>query len=72
MSNDINDYSKLIYLTGDVRVADYARQNSQSDTEIEGLTFLFQLQDLMEKFGVIKIDLCIDPFKFNKIKNEKQ
>ena len=63
MSKDTN-----IYLVGDVKYTDKASpiyENSQIKAPID---FLTKLQTLMEEFGVVKIDLSTDAFKYSNWK----
>lgn len=51
-----------IYLSGDVRFTENATEIfRESDNHKD---FLYKLQDLMKEFGVVKIDVSIDPYLF--------
>lgn len=53
-----------IYLVGDVKYTDKASpiyENGQIKAPVD---FLTRLQSLMEEFGVVKIDLSTDAFKY--------
>lgn len=53
-----------IYLVGEVKYTDKAKylfERGQTKAPVE---FLLSLQTLMEEFGVVKIDLSTDAFKY--------
>jgi hypothetical protein len=66
----MSNLSNKMFLVGDVRFTDEAEAifiNDESDTAMD---FLLKLQDIMEEFGVVKIDVSMDAFKFLSIKNK--
>lgn len=60
------DSEDKIYLVGDVKYTDNARLIYESGSLKAPVDFLQSLQSLMEEFGVVKIDVAIDAFKFIK------
>lgn len=50
-----------VYLVGDVR---FSKGVSVEIMELTGREFLKRLQNLMEEFGVVKIDLGVDPLSY--------
>lgn len=50
-----------VYLVGDVR---FSKGVSVEIMELTGREFLKRLQSLMEDFGVVKIDLGVDPLSY--------
>lgn len=57
------DNINKISLVGDIRHTHVANDIYQRDIEEAG-EFLARLQSLMVEFGVIKVDLCFDPYTF--------
>jgi len=58
-----------IYLVGDVKYTEEAMSlydNTQNKAAVE---FILKLQSLMEEFGVVKIDLSTDAFKYSNCKH---
>lgn len=53
-----NNSNEDVYLVGDVR---FSKGVSVEIMELTGREFLKRLQNLMEEFGVVKIDLGVDP-----------
>lgn len=57
-----------IYLVGDVRYTDKAGSIYETSRVKAPVDFLIRLQNLMEEFGVVKIDLSTDAFKYSNCK----
>lgn len=58
-----------IYLVGDVRYTEDAKLIYEVESKQAPIDFLLSLQSLMEEFGVIKLDISIDAFKYINCKN---
>jgi hypothetical protein len=58
-----------IYLVGDVRYTEDAKLIYEVESKQAPIDFLLSLQVLMEEFGVIKLDISIDAFKYINCKN---
>ena len=58
-----------IYLVGDVRYTEKAKPIYESETIKAPVEFLLSLQSLMAEYGVIKLDISTDAFKYNVICN---
>jgi hypothetical protein len=58
-----------IYLVGDVRYTEDAKLIYEVESKQAPIDFLLSLQALMEEFGVIKLDISIDAFKYINCKN---
>ena len=56
--------NKLI-ISGDIRYSELAKE-LYSDSTKNHKIFLIALQELMKKYGVIKIDVCFDVFTIHK------
>lgn len=61
--------SDIIYLVGDVRYTDKAEDMLKLNKGKETVDFLLKLQELMEEFGVVKLDLSTDAFKYFNYKH---
>ena len=57
-----------IYLVGDVKYTDNASSIYENGQIKAPVDFLTRLQSLMEEFGVVKIDLSTDAFKYTNYK----
>lgn len=57
-----------IIIVGDVRYSNIARELYNNDESKNQAKFLVELQSIMMKYGVTKIDVCIDAF--GKASNE--
>jgi hypothetical protein len=66
----MSNSSNKMFLVGDVRFTDESESIFISDESDTAIDFLLKLQDIMEEFGVVKIDVSIDAFKFLSIKNK--
>lgn len=55
-----------IYLVGDVRYTDKASPIFENGLA-SPIDFLLSLQSLMEEFGVVKLDVSIDAFKYRDV-----
>lgn len=55
--------SNKIYLCGDVNYTNIAKELYTND-RLEMNDFLLSLQELMSDYGVVKIDISIDPYLF--------
>lgn len=60
-----------IYLVGHVKFTDKASDMFYDDTYQASVDFLIKLQDLMEEFGVVKLDISTDDFKYYTIHKNK-
>jgi hypothetical protein len=60
---------KKIYLVGDVRYTEDAKSIYEVESKQAPIDFLLSLQTLMEEFGVIKLDISTDAFKYINCKN---
>jgi hypothetical protein len=58
-----------IYLVGDVRYTEDAKLIYEVESKQAPIDFLLSLQAHMEEFGVIKLDISIDAFKYINCKN---
>lgn len=56
--------AEKIYLIGDIRYGSAAEQVYVNSEEYKQ-DFLIKLQQLMTEYGVIKLDVAIDPYNFN-------
>ena len=65
LKDDNNEFTETS-LCGHVRYTDLVASNFERER------FINALEALMNKHGVIKIDVCFDPFKFHKIKNKQE
>lgn len=54
-----------IYLVGDIRYTSKAKSIDSNKKASE--EFLKNLQELMEEYGVVKIDIALDPFVIGKL-----
>ena len=60
-----------IYLVGNVNYTEKARcvyENGGTSS----LNFLIELQNLMEEFGVVRIDICTDAFKYMTLRKKNK
>lgn len=55
------------YLVGDVR---FSEEITPIETKNTATLFLLELESLMNLYAVVKVDISIDPYKFND-KNNK-
>ena len=53
-----------IYLVGDVRYTEEAKLIYEVESKKAPVEFLLSLQTLMEEFGVIKLDVSTDAFRY--------
>lgn len=53
-----------IYLVGDVKYTDKAKGLYADGHARASVDFILSLQTLMEEFGVVKIDLSTDAYKY--------
>ena len=53
-----------IYIVGDVRYSSIA-STLYEDNDKQAKKFLHKLQKVMEEFGVIKLDVCMDALKIS-------
>ena len=67
----ITEDTEKIYLVGDVRYTDSASVMYVGGNGRAQVDFMMALQELMEEYGVIKIDVSTDAFRYLKIKNEE-
>ena len=58
-----------IYLVGDVRYTEEAKLIYEVESKKAPVEFLLSLQTLMEEFGVIKLDVSTDAFRYIAIKS---
>ena len=58
-----------IYLVGDVRYTEEAKLIYEIESKKAPVEFLLSLQTLMEEFGVIKLDVSTDAFRYIAIKS---
>jgi hypothetical protein len=54
---------KVVYLVGDVRFS--SKRPITKSTVVSQREFLLYLQILMETYGIVKVDLAIDPTLYN-------
>jgi hypothetical protein len=53
-----------IYLVGDVRYTEDAKLIYEVESKKAPVDFLLSLQSLMEEFGVVKLDVSTDAFRY--------
>lgn len=51
-----------IIIVGDVRYSNIAKELYNNDDSKNQAKFLVELQSIMIKYGVIKLDVCLDAF----------
>ena len=59
---------KSLYLVGDVKYTSSASPIYKDNKDPE--KFLLDLQSLMEKYGVVKLDVSTDAFEFTNCKRQ--
>ena len=62
------DDSEKVYLVGDVRYTQDATGMYET-CKAAPIDFLLSLQSLMEEYGVVKVDLSTDAFRYVKCKS---
>lgn len=58
-----------IYLVGDIRYTEKAETIFNPEETKPAIDFLLALQTLMEEFGVVKIDISTDAYKYVNCKS---
>jgi hypothetical protein len=56
-----------IYIVGDIRYTESAELLYSEDKK-SATDFLLALQNIMEKYGVVKLDVATDAFKYSSCK----
>lgn len=62
-----NQKSKNTYITGDIKYTTHAEEVMRLGQHSQAPEFIEKLQALMLEYGVVKIDIAIDPYKFAPI-----
>ncbi|MDT4872919.1 hypothetical protein FQZ97_1081310 [compost metagenome] len=65
----MTEQENIIYLVGDVKYTDKAKVLYDHAQNKAAVNFLLKLQSLMEEFGVVKVDLSTDAFKYSNCKS---